>query len=126
METNLIFIYDGECPFCAHFAELLELKSGISGIEFKDARENPSEIPNGYDMDKKGALLIKDNQILNGAEAINWICSQINNPTDSLLRLLSVTFSSRQRTYFLFPILLNARRFLLRLKGVPRKLIFSD
>ena len=32
MNANLTFIYDGECPFCNHFAELLELKSKINKI----------------------------------------------------------------------------------------------
>ena len=27
MTSNFTFIYDGECPFCNHFAELLELKA---------------------------------------------------------------------------------------------------
>ena len=27
MTSNYTFIYDGECPFCNHFAELLEIKS---------------------------------------------------------------------------------------------------
>ena len=29
MENKLIFIYDGECPFCSKFAALLELKSNL-------------------------------------------------------------------------------------------------
>ena len=32
MEDRLTFIYDGECPFCNHFAELIELKSKLSDI----------------------------------------------------------------------------------------------
>ena len=30
--SSFTFIYDGECPFCNHFAELLELKSKVSNI----------------------------------------------------------------------------------------------
>ena len=123
MKSKLVFIYDGQCPFCNHFAELLELKSGLSNIEIKDARENHSLIPEGYDMDKKGALLIRDDELLNGAQAINWLCSQVENPSGTLLKILSVTFSSGKVSHALFPLLLIARRFTLFWKGIPRKII---
>ena len=44
MNTKLTFIYDGECPFCNHFAELLELKSKINKISILDGRKNPKII----------------------------------------------------------------------------------
>ncbi len=124
MSSKLIFIYDGQCPFCNHFAELLELKSGLSNIQVKNAREMPPELPQGYDMDVKGAILIKDNEMLYGANAINWICSQIEEPSDSLLKILKVIFSSNQRTGLIFPLLLIARRITLFIKGIPRKLVY--
>ena len=43
MKTEITFIYDGECPFCNHFAELLELKSKIKNITILDARKNQSK-----------------------------------------------------------------------------------
>ena len=125
MDSRLVFIYDGECPFCNHFAELLELKSGFANIQIKDARNNPHEIPSGYDMDEKGAILIKDQEFLHGPKAIHWICSNITKPSDPLLKVLSYTFSSNQRTKFFFPLLLILRRIYLFIKGVPRKLIFT-
>ena len=126
MAPKLVFIYDGHCPFCNQFAALLELKSGLPHIQVKNARENPPELPKGYDMDQKGAILLIDNEMLHGADAINWICSQIKEPSDILLKILSVTFSSNRRTRFLFPFLLIARRITLFLKGVPIKLAFNS
>ncbi len=123
MSRNLIFIYDGECPFCNQFAELLELKSNLPDIQIKNARSNPPEVPKGYDMDIQGALLIKDDEILSGANAINWICSQINEPSSTLLQILRTFFKSKSRTNLLFPYLLIARRVTLILKGVPRKFL---
>ena len=124
MDTNLVFIYDGQCPFCNHFAELLELKSGLSNIEFIDGRKNISKLTSlyelGYDLDK-GAILIKNDQIFHGGEAINFICNQINNPSDALLEILRVVFLSNKRTKLLFPFLLWFRRSLLFLKGVKWK-----
>ena len=97
MNANLTFIYDGECPFCNHFAELLELKSKINKISTIDGRKNPkiikSLLDKGYDIDK-GAILLKDNKIYHGAEAINKICNQINYPSGELLKLIANIFKS--------------------------------
>ena len=126
MTSNYTFIYDGECPFCNHFAELLEIKSKITNIKILDGRQNSNLIKSlldkGYDLDK-GAILIKDEQIFHGAEAVNTICKQINNPSNSLLFLLSKVFKSTKRTKILFPLLVRARRFALISKGVSTSLV---
>ena len=124
-ETALTFIYDGECPFCNHFAELLELKSKIKNISILDGRKNPELIREllvkGYDLDK-GAILLKDNNIFHGADAINTICKLINKPSSKLLQILSKTFKSSKRTRYIFPFLVRARRLALISKGIPTSL----
>ena len=126
MNTDLTFIYDGECPFCNHFAELLELKSKIKNITILDGRKNlkiiNSLLERGFDIDK-GAILLKGDEIFHGAEAINKICNQINNPSSKLLNLLSKIFKSDKRTNLLFPFLVRARRFALISKGVSTSLV---
>ena len=126
MNSNYTFIYDGECPFCNHFAELLEIKSKLTNIKILDGRKNftliNSLLDKGYDLDK-GAILLKDEDILHGAEAINTICKQINNPSSSLLLLLSKVFKSTKRTKVLFPLLVRARRLALISKGVSTSLV---
>ena len=126
MASNYTFIYDGECPFCNHFAELLEIKSKVNNIKILDGRKNltliKSLLEKGYDIDK-GAILMKDKDIFHGAEAINTICKQINNPSSSLLLLLSRLFKSTKRTKVLFPLLVRARRFALISKGVSTSLV---
>jgi len=126
MTSNYTFIYDGECPFCNHFAELLEIKSKISNIKIIDGRKNltliNSLLEKGYNLDK-GAILLKDDDIFHGAEAINTICKKIKNPSNSLLFILSNIFKSKKRTKVLFPFLVRARRFALISKGVPTSLV---
>ena len=122
MGSNFIFIYDGQCPFCNYFAQLLELKSSIPDLQILDARDSPPEMPKGYDMDQKGAILIKDGQFFYGASAINCICGEINDPSGPLIEALKVIFQSAERTNLIFPFLIWARRLMLILKGVPRKL----
>ena len=126
MKKDLTFIYDGECPFCNHFAELLEIKSKIKNITILDARKNHiitnTLLNKGYDIDK-GAILLKGDEIYHGAEAINTICNEINNPSGRLLKLLSNIFKSNKRTKLLFPFLVRARRFALISKGVSTSLV---
>ena len=126
MTTNYTFIYDGECPFCNHFGELLEFKSKINNIKILDGRKNltliKSLLEKGYDLDK-GAILLKDEDIFHGADAINTICKEISNPSSSLLLLLSRLFKSNNRTKLLFPLLIRARRFALISKGISPSLV---
>ena len=126
MTSNFTFIYDGECPFCNNFAELLEIKSKINNIKILDGRKNliiiKSLLEKGYDLDK-GAILLKDDDIFHGANAINTICKEIKDPSSNLLKILSSVFKSNKRTKFFFPLLLRARRFALISKGVSQTLV---
>ena len=125
MTSDLTFIYDGECPFCNQFAELLEVKSKLKNISILDGRKNPilinSLLEKGYDIDK-GAILQIGEDIFHGAEAINKISSKITNPSSSLLKVLSNIFKSTKRTKLIFPFLIRARRFALISKGVSTSL----
>ena len=120
MSDKSLFIYDGECPFCNHFAQLLELKTSLPEFEILDGRKNLALLTKlynqGYDLNK-GAILINNENIMHGADAISWICSEIKEPSDSLLELLRILFTSNKRTNFLFPLLLWGRRLSLTLKG---------
>ena len=126
MTSHYTFIYDGECPFCNHFAELLEIKSKITNIKIIDGRKNLTLVKSlsdkGYDLDK-GAILLNNEDIYHGADAINTICKQISNPSSSLLLLLSKVFKSNKRTNVIFPFLVRARRFALISKGVSISLV---
>ena len=123
--SSFTFIYDGECPFCNHFAELLELRSKVNNVSILDARKNPKlvkELLNkGFDIDQ-GAVLLNEDKIFHGHEAINTICKQITNPSSKLLKILTLTFKSSLRTKFIFPFLVTARRFALISKGVSTSL----
>tara|TARA_Y100001968_G_scaffold302568_1_gene315988 strand:- start:1195 stop:1602 length:408 start_codon:yes stop_codon:yes gene_type:complete len=115
-----VFIYDGDCPFCNHFAQLIELKSSLTSFEILDGRKNLPLLTQlykqGYDLNR-GAILINNGTIMHGAKAINWICSELKEPSDSLLEVLRIVFTSAKRTNFLFPLLIWGRRLSLTLKG---------
>jgi len=120
MSDKTLFIYDGECPFCDHFAQLLQLKSSIPSLQIIDGRKNLEKLTQlynqGYDLNK-GAILIKDGKIKHGAEAISFICSELKEPNDSLLRFLRIIFLSNKQSKKIFPFLLWGRRITLTIKG---------
>ena len=120
MPDKSLFIYDGQCPFCNHFAQLLELKSSLPQFEILDGRKNLALLSQlykqGFDLNR-GAILLRNENIMHGADAISWICSEIKEPSDSLLELLRILFTSNKRTNFFFPFLLWGRRLSLTLKG---------
>jgi len=120
MTNKTLFIYDGECPFCNHFAQLIELKSCLPSLQIIDGRENLEQLTQlykqGYDLNN-GAILINNGKIMHGADAISWICSRIEEPNDSLLEILKLIFTSNKRSKILFPLLLWGRRITLTLKG---------
>ena len=128
MTPEIVFIYDGECPFCNKFAELLELKSNLPEVSIINGRKDIPRLESlykqGYDLNN-GAILIKGNKILHGANAINYICSEIKSPSDSLLQILAMTFSSSKCINLFFPILIWSRRIILFLKRVPRQVIIE-
>ena len=120
MSDKTLFIYDGECPFCNHFAHLLELKTSIPSLEILDGRKNLEVLTQlykqGYDLNK-GAILISNGTIKHGSDAINWLCSQLKETNASQLEFLRIIFMSKNRSKFIFPLLLWRRRFLLTVKG---------
>ena len=129
MNSSIKFIYDGDCPFCNKFAQLLELKSNINMLEIIDGRKDLPMLTEffdkGYDINR-GAILVHDDEIMQGDKAVQYVCSKIHNPSDALLSLLAKTFSSKSRSSLLFPLLLVSRRFLLLLKGIPIRPVHSN
>lgn len=114
-------VYDGGCPFCRHFAERSELCSGIPGLEIIDGRANQAMhqhvLERGAPL-RDGAVLLVNGQVLHGAEAIHWLCQQMQ-PSDPLLVLLAALMRSKDRSRRVYPLLLLARRTALAFRGLP-------
>ena len=116
-----LLVFDGGCPFCRHFAELSELRSGITGLQIRDGRADHGlrlELSRRGLRLRDGAIVIDGGRLLHGAEAIAWLCERMQ-PSAALLQLLAPLFASRDRSRRLYPGLLLARRLALALKGLP-------
>ena len=117
----LTLIYDGGCPFCRDFASRSELNSGIDGFQIIDGRADNTLrrdlLKKGISL-ANGAVLIENEQLWHGSEAIAELSRRMN-PSDPLLGLLGELFQDQPRARLLYPLLLTARRVALGLKGLP-------
>ncbi len=116
-----LLVIDGGCVFCRHFAELSELRSGIPGLQIRDGRSDHAlrrQLEQRGVLLRDGAIVVADNQLLHGAEAIAWLCAQMR-PSAPLLELLVPLLATPQRSRRLYPLLLLARRAALALRGLP-------
>ena len=116
-----VLVFDGGCPFCRHFAELAELRSGIPNLAIRDGRSD-HELrrqlrQQGWDL-SQGAVVFAEGRVLHGAEAIQWICSRLE-PSATLLQLLGPLLATPGRAKRLYPMLLLARRLALAVQGLP-------
>ena len=79
--ATAVLVFDGGCPFCRHFAELSELRSGIAGLEIRDGRADTElrrRLQQGGLHLRDGAFLIVGEQQLHGAAAIQWLCARMD------------------------------------------------
>ena len=116
-----VLVFDGGCPFCRHFAELAELRSGILNLAIRDGRSDHDLRrqlrQQGWDL-SRGAVVLAEGRVLHGAEAIQWICCRLK-PSATLLQLLGPLMATPGRAQRLYPMLLLARRLALAVRGLP-------
>ena len=118
---DIIFVYDGACPFCENFALLSKIRSGIGNLVVVDGRDDlPLLIEiskEGYKL-TNGAILIVDGNLLHGSQAVQFLCSRMQKDRNNFTAIAAL-MSSEQTADFIYPFLLFARRIILFLKSVP-------
>jgi len=117
----LTLVYDGGCPFCRHFAQRSELMGGLPDLVIRDGRSD-HELramlrSKGFNL-SNGAVLMDEDQIWHGSEAISMLCRRLS-PSDPLLQLLNGLFKDSGRANLFYPGLLMARQIALGLRGLP-------
>lgn len=114
-------VYDGECPFCANYVELLRLRESFPGLQLLDARnqrDHPvvrSIIARGIRIDDGMALIIGD-AIYHGADSIHALALR-GGDHSAVGRLSRIVFRSRARSNAIYPMLRAGRNLVLRLLG---------
>ena len=117
----LKLVYDGGCPFCLDFAQRAELAAGLDDLELCDGRRDHafrSQLRQRGLSLARGAILIEGDRVWHGSAAIAELCGRMA-PGDALLALLQGVFREPRRAERLYPLLLWARRWALRWRGLP-------
>lgn len=114
-------VYDGDCPFCANYVELLKLRETWPDLELVNARESPdhpaaAKVRHAGLVIDDGMAVVAGDQIYHGADAMH----RLSRYGGSLNRNL---FRSRAVARTLYPFLRWGRMIVLRLLG-RRKLGF--
>jgi predicted DCC family thiol-disulfide oxidoreductase YuxK len=119
--TAPTLVFDGGCPFCRHFAELSELRSGIPGLRIRDGRAETALrhalARRGHHL-RDGAMVIEGERVWHGAEAIAWLCARMT-PSAALLQVLAPLLADGTRARGVYPALLLARRLALGWRRLP-------
>jgi len=120
-------IYDGECPFCANYVRLLQLRESFPQLELVNARESPDhpavqQLKDRHLKIDDGMALVDGDRIFHGAEAVHALADKGASGT-FFSRLNRALFQSSRSSNALYPVLRAGRNLTLRLLG-RRKLGF--
>lgn len=120
--VGLVVVYDGDCPFCSRYIQLLKLREAIGNVELIDARNGGSMVTDlheaGYDLNE-GMVAKYGGRIYHGADCVHFLAF-LSTGSGVFNRINSVIFRSRGLSYILYPILRLGRNATLRLLGRPK------
>jgi len=112
-------LYDGECPFCSRYVQLLHLRELSPGFALLDARLNPELVKEmltlGYDVDE-GMILRWRGNYFHGADCIAQLSSLASTETAGQ-RLNRAVFADRHRARWIYPWLVRGRNMVLKVLG---------
>ncbi|MDT4825577.1 hypothetical protein FQZ97_588660 [compost metagenome] len=118
----LTIYYDGDCPFCQRYTDLLKLQHSAGPVELVSVRESPALAGElkaaGFDLDS-GMVIDHDGQRLGGAAAMARL-SQLMAPGGWFKRLNAVAFGSPYLGSLVYPLLRAGRSASLLALGRPR------
>ena len=112
-------VYDGQCPFCSRYVELVRLRESLGKVELIDASDGGplvgAILVAGLDLDD-GMVLKLDGRLYHGAECLHML-ALLSTRSGWFNRINAAAFRSRTGTRLLYPVLRAGRNAVLRLLG---------
>lgn len=120
--TGITVVYDGDCPFCTRYSQLLRLRENTGHVRMINARE-PDETADrlreeGIELDK-GIVVLWRGQIYQADRALHLLAS-LSGDKGFFNRLTRLAFKSPTLTRWLYPFLYHGRNLALKLTGKTR------
>lgn len=114
--------YDGDCPFCHKYVQMLRLRDAHGAPRLVDLRTNPEEHKQlrdgGFDCDQGMVVRIGD-QLYDGGLALH-VLSGLSSSHSWFSRALAILFSSRFLALLIYPVLRAGRNSALFILGRSR------
>jgi len=119
-QRNALLIYDGECPFCSRYVQMLRLRDSID-LQLLDARLLEKGggaqvlhevITTGFDLNE-GMVLKLDQEFYHGDQCI-YVLALLSSSVGWSNRCFAVIFRSHAAARILYPVLRFFRNLTLR------------
>lgn len=118
-DSSVYIVYDGECPVCSNYTQLVRLREAVGKVTLLNAREDHpvvQELKNkGYDLDEGMVLKIGD-KIHFGADAMHMMAI-LGEEAGIVSKINYQLFRSRGFSRCVYPVLRSGRLLLLRILG---------
>lgn len=111
--------YDGQCPFCARYVQLLRLRDSAGPVALHDLRDMPEARARFAERDldpDTGMVVEMGGQLYHGDDAMQML-SMLSTPSGALNRISAAVFRHKLLARGLYPILRAGRNATLFLMG---------
>ena len=119
--SELIIVYDGECPFCSNYCKFVRIKELSGSVRFVNARQpdpiHQEIVDLGFDLDQ-GMVVKFDKCFYHASDAINLL-SRLCSCSDLFNRLNFLFFRSKRVSLAIYPLLKGGRNLALWMKNIP-------
>jgi len=123
-QSELLFVYDGECPLCLMGATHFRIKDAVGTLKVIDAREDNShpildEIKS-RDINLDNGMVIKYKENYYHGEDALHVMAMLGSNIGWFNKINSSLFKSKILSKLLYPSMKGTRNLMLKIKGVDQ------
>ncbi len=121
-QTSPALIYDGDCPFCSSYVQLVRLRETLGTIELVNARGNDKIIKDLADRNMHlddGMVLVMNGEYFHGAECVHRL-ALLGTGSNAFNRINKLMFERKWLAAILYPILRTCRNLSLKVLGIGK------
>ena len=116
--AGITIIYDGECPFCSNFVQIMQLRKAVGKVTLLDARtcnDVVQALGAKYDLNE-GMLVLFGDKTYYGPDAVAVI-SSLTDSRNVVAKMTALLLRNSTRAKILYPWMKFGRRLTLAALG---------